>query len=150
SSDLTGTVASPLVPMLGPLANNGGPTQTMALLPASPAIDAGSNLLIPSGVTTDQSGASRSVNGTVDIGAFEFTGPQLPPAPTGLVASAGLTSVSLSWNPVSGASSYNIYRGTSSGGESLVTSVTVASFNDTSLTSSTTYYYEVSAVNSSG
>ncbi len=150
NADLTGTIAAPLNPLLAPLGNYGGPTQTMALLPGSPAIDAGSNLLIPSGVTTDQSGSARTVNGTVDIGAFEFTGPQLPPAPTGLAASAGLTSVSLSWNPVSGANSYNIYRGTSSGGESFVTSVTVASFNDTSLTSYTTYYYEVSAVNSSG
>ncbi len=58
-------------PNLGPLANNGGPTQTMALLPGSPAIDAGDNALIPAGVTTDQRGLPRIVNGTVDIGAFE-------------------------------------------------------------------------------
>ena len=76
SSDLTGTIAAPLDPMLGPLANNGGPTQTMALLPDSPAIGAGNVALIPSGVTTDQRGTgySRTVNGTVDIGAFEFGG----------------------------------------------------------------------------
>ncbi len=73
-SDLTGTIAAPLDPMLGPLANNGGPTQTMALLPSSPAIDAGNNALIPSGITTDQRGTGypRVVNGTVDIGAVEF------------------------------------------------------------------------------
>ena len=41
---------------LGPLANHGGPTQTMPLLPGSPAIDAGSNSLIPSGVETDRRG----------------------------------------------------------------------------------------------
>ncbi len=41
ASDLTGTVASPLDPLLAPLGNYGGPTQTMALLPGSPAIDAG-------------------------------------------------------------------------------------------------------------
>ncbi len=48
----------------------------MALLPGSPAIDAGNNDLIPSGVTTDQRGTGdpRIVNGTVDIGAFEFGG----------------------------------------------------------------------------
>ena len=34
-------------PVLAPLGNYGGPTQTMALLPGSPAIDAGSNALIP-------------------------------------------------------------------------------------------------------
>ena len=58
-------------PKLGPLADNGGPTPTMALLPGSPAIDAGSDALIAAGVTTDQRGAPR-INGTsVDIGAYE-------------------------------------------------------------------------------
>src|SRR5262249_52383807 len=46
-------------PKLAPLGNYGGPTQTMALLPGSPAIDAGSNALIPSGITTDQRGYPR-------------------------------------------------------------------------------------------
>jgi hypothetical protein len=66
--------------MLGPLQNNGGPTMTMALLPGSPAIDAGSNDLIPAGVQYDQRGPGfqRIVNATgkptaiVDIGAFEW------------------------------------------------------------------------------
>ena len=71
SSDRTGTGAHPLDPLLAPLGYYGGPTQTMALLPGSPAIDAGGNALIPAGVTTDQRGFSRVVNGTVDIGAFE-------------------------------------------------------------------------------
>ena len=74
SSDLTGTFKNPLNPMLTPLGNYGGPTQTMALLPGSPAIDAGNNALIPSGVTTDQRGLPRIVNGNVDIGAFESSG----------------------------------------------------------------------------
>ena len=46
-------------PKLLPLANNGGPTQTLALLGSSPALDAGSNALIPAGVTTDQRGVAR-------------------------------------------------------------------------------------------
>ncbi len=74
ASDLTGTVAMPLNPLLAALGNYGGPTQTMALLPGSPAIDAGNNALIPAGVTTDQRGFARIVNGTVDIGAFESLG----------------------------------------------------------------------------
>ena len=69
-------------PLLGALANNGGPTQTHALLPGSPAIDSGSNALavdqngIP--LSTDQRGAGFDRiqnNGSgvsrVDIGAFE-------------------------------------------------------------------------------
>ncbi len=70
-SDLTGTIATPLQPLLAPLDSYGGPTETMALLPGSPAIDAGSNALVPGGVTTDQRGYARIGHGTVDIGAFE-------------------------------------------------------------------------------
>jgi len=78
-SDLIGTSVQPLNPLLAPLGNYGGPTQTMALLPGSPAIDAGTNALIPAGVTTDQRGSARIVNGTVDIGAFESHGFTLTP-----------------------------------------------------------------------
>jgi hypothetical protein len=38
-----GSLAAPIDPLLGPLQDNGGPTQTMALLPGSPALDAGNN-----------------------------------------------------------------------------------------------------------
>jgi len=71
TSTLVGTAASPLDPRLAPLGNYGGPTQTYALLPNSPALNAGGNALVPGGVATDQRGATRILNGTVDIGAFE-------------------------------------------------------------------------------
>ncbi|PWT88229.1 MAG: hypothetical protein C5B54_10955 [Acidobacteria bacterium] len=54
---------------LGSLANNGGPTQTHALLAGSVAIDAGS---ANCGVNTDQRGLPRPVKGHCDIGAFEL------------------------------------------------------------------------------
>jgi hypothetical protein len=65
-------------PLLGPLQNNGGATQTMALLPGSPAIDGGN----PSGCTdnqghllkTDQRGMPRpdpEDRGGCDVGAYE-------------------------------------------------------------------------------
>jgi fibronectin-binding autotransporter adhesin len=73
SSDLTGTTTL-LNPVLAPLDNYGGATPTMALLPGSPAIDAGSIALLPAGLTTDQRGLPRTVNGAVDIGAFESQG----------------------------------------------------------------------------
>jgi polyvinyl alcohol dehydrogenase (cytochrome) len=55
-------------PRLGPLRYNGGATFTRALLPGSPAIDAGDNSDAPA---TDQRGLARIVNGMIDIGAFE-------------------------------------------------------------------------------
>lgn len=57
------------------LADNGGSTQTMALRPNSPAVNAGSNALVPVGVQFDQRGPGypRIFNTTVDIGAFEFS-----------------------------------------------------------------------------
>jgi hypothetical protein len=69
----SGFAASDLLnvnPQLGSLQNNGGPTQTLALLPGSPAIDAGDNTSAPA---YDQRGPGfpRVVNGAIDIGAFE-------------------------------------------------------------------------------
>jgi hypothetical protein len=57
-------------PLLGPLQNNGGPTETLALMAGSPARDAGDpNFTGPP--YTDQRGQPRVVNGRVDIGAYE-------------------------------------------------------------------------------
>jgi hypothetical protein len=55
-------------PGLGPLASNGGPTQTHAFLPGSPAIDKGSAF----GLSTDQRGTTRPIDD-----------PSVPPAPGG-------------------------------------------------------------------
>jgi hypothetical protein len=52
---------------LGPLANNGGLTQTIALLTGSPALNVG---VVVSGVTTDERGLPRP-GGSTDIGAFQ-------------------------------------------------------------------------------
>jgi hypothetical protein len=67
--------------MLGPLANNGGPTRTRALLPGSPAINAIPNVSACTGLdklplTTDQRGFPRPVpaGGACDSGAFEVQG----------------------------------------------------------------------------
>lgn len=53
-------------PLLGPLQDNGGPTFTHALLPGSPAINAGDST-----ETTDQRGVARPQGSADDIGAFE-------------------------------------------------------------------------------
>ena len=89
-TDQTGTIASPLDPMLGTLQNNGGPTQTIALLPGSPAIDKGTSASLIGQLTLDQRGpgflrtfddpATPNATGGdgTDIGSFELQ----PAAPT--------------------------------------------------------------------
>ena len=66
SGNLTGVLAANL--SLGTLADNGGLTQTVALLPGSPAINAGVAI---SGITTDQRGLARVGGVAPDIGAYE-------------------------------------------------------------------------------
>ncbi len=68
NGNLIGTASAPIDPLLGPLADNGGPTLTIALLSGSPAIDAGISVL---DVTTDQRGVPRPQGYAPDIGAFE-------------------------------------------------------------------------------
>jgi hypothetical protein len=89
---LNGTNANNLFgmnPMLGSLQNNGGSTPTLALQSGSPAIDAGSNTLAAA-LTTDQRGFNRFVNGTADIGAYEF---QQPATTTTVTSSLNLSQV---------------------------------------------------------
>ena len=72
-TDLVGTVSSPINAQLDPtLKNNGGTTLTHALLPGSPAINAGNNSYAP---PVDQRGSPRISASTVDIGAFELNAP---------------------------------------------------------------------------
>ena len=56
-------------PFLGPLADNNGPTRTMALGAGSPAINAANAATCPA---ADQRGANRQANGQCDIGAYEY------------------------------------------------------------------------------
>jgi fibronectin type 3 domain-containing protein len=77
--------------------------------------------------------------------------PTVPQAPTGLQAVAGYGSVTLTWNPAAGATSYNVKRATISGGPyTTIGTAVAASFLDNSVSSGNTYFYVVSAVNSVG
>ncbi|MFJ8942632.1 choice-of-anchor Q domain-containing protein [Streptomyces sp. NPDC102395] len=62
-------------PLIGPLADNGGPTDTVALLPGSPAPDATDGC-----PATDRRGVARPKGATCDIGAYGRT--PYPPTPT--------------------------------------------------------------------
>ena len=80
-------------------------------------------------------------------------GTTVPPAPTGLTATASSGQVALAWSSSTGATSYSVYRSTSSGGEGMApiaAGVTTTSFTDAGLANGTTYFYEVAAVNSAG
>ena len=73
-----------------------------------------------------------------------------PPAVSTLTATPGDGSVTLNWSAASGATGYNVYRGTVGGYLSLLTSGVAPGYVDTSVTDGTTYYYQVVAVNAVG
>src|SRR5882724_9211822 len=74
-----------------------------------------------------------------------------PASPSGLTATAGDAQVSLTWTATSGATTYNVKRGTVSGGPyTTVSSPSATTFTDTGRTNGTLYYYVVSAVNTYG
>ncbi|MBZ5595101.1 MAG: hypothetical protein LAP39_22890 [Acidobacteriia bacterium] len=102
-----------------------------------------------------------SNGGTVTASGFTATYPgpgcvvpsascTAPPAPNGLTATPGNGQVSLHWTAVSGAGSYNVKRGTFSGGESQLASATTNSYTDTTAMNGTRYYYVVTALASCG
>lgn len=74
-----------------------------------------------------------------------------PLAPTLLTAVPGSTIIKLSWAASSNTLTYNLYRGFSSGTETLYqTGIVSTNFVDTGLTNGVTYYYYVTAVNGAG
>src|SRR6185295_18058222 len=83
NNNQVGTGASPIDPQLGPLANNGGPTQTHRLLSGSLALDVGNNAYVTAPPflntvpITDQRGTGfpRIASTTVDVGAYELQPP---------------------------------------------------------------------------
>ena len=79
--------------------------------------------------------------------------PPQPPAsaPAQLTAVPGDGQATLSWQAVSGAAGYVVYRGTAAAGTlSFASSATATTFTDTGLTNGTTYFYAVAAYNSAG
>jgi hypothetical protein len=83
---------------------------------------------------------------------FEANLPPPPPTPTNLVATAGDNQVSLSWTASTGATRYDVYRGTTSASETVLPSSTIiagTSFTDITAVNGTQYFYSVSALNGS-
>jgi len=83
--------------------------------------------------------------------SFTTQSEPIPSAPTGLYyTSVTSNSVSLSWSPSQYASGYNVYRSTNETNFSKISSTSNTYYTDTNLSPSMTYYYEITAYNSSG
>jgi fibronectin type 3 domain-containing protein len=94
--------------------------------------------------------AGESANSTQVSATPSATG--VPPAaPTNLTATAGNAVVTLTWSASAGATGYNVKRATTSGGPyPQLAAPSSTGYTDSSVTNGTTYYYVVSAFNSTG
>jgi hypothetical protein len=96
-------------------------------------------------------GGGSSLGGNNGGGGGGNNNGTVPGAPTSLMATAGNQQVALSWTASSGATSYHVKRGTTTGGPyTQIAAPTSASYTDTTVANGTTYYYVVSALNSVG
>ncbi len=138
-------------PLLSTLADNGGYTQTMALLPDSPAVDAGTDTGCPS---TDQRDFTRPQGYRCDIGAYEAQIPAVfhkssPPAGS----SNQPVKPMLMWQASSGATKYSYCIDNSNNNicdTAWVDNGTAISKTLTDLNENTTYYWQVRAENAAG
>jgi hypothetical protein len=108
-------------------------------------LNAGQNTMTQFAVTNH--GISR-----VDEVTVTAASGSLPSDPTNLRGVANSAQVALSWTPSTGATAYNVYRGTVFDGEATtpIATVTSPSYVDTGVTNGTLYFYEVAATNSVG
>jgi|GEM_PF-2104200 len=90
-----------------------------------------------------------SLTGTASVTVNACT---LPAAPAALTATAGNTQATLTWNAVSGATSYTVLRSTTSGSgyTAVATGIAQTTYTNTGLTNGIPYYYVVAAVNACG
>jgi hypothetical protein len=149
-------------PMLGPLADNGGPTKTHALLEGSPALDKGNSF----SATTDQRGVARPQGAAPDIGSFELEQPDTT-APTAkapkhtftTLSTLGTTTVpvKLTWSATdntggSGIASYRLQQSVNGGAYTNVAlpSATATTISPSLAPGTNTYRYRVAAKDNAG
>src|SRR5258708_6159843 len=135
----------------GTSANGESTTPVMTGITGTNATDTG----LTNGTTYFYKVAAVNSAGTSPLSGETSATPLLmpPSAPTNLTASGGFGQVSLSWGASSGAATYNLYRSITSNGEGTTpyaSGITTTSYTDNGVTSGTTYYYRVAAVNSAG
>lgn len=124
----------------------GGTSIVIAQLPAdsNSYIDNG----VSPGVNYEYHIQAYNVAGYNDFSGFNISTPTV--APTDLAATANATQIDLTWTPPASTVdlTYNVYRGTTAGGEDatpLASGLTSATFSDTTALAGTTYYYTVTA-----
>lgn len=94
-----------------------------------------------------------NVSNTLTITSFTVQTISTLPAPDNFSASGTSNSVTLTWNPVSGASSYTLYWDNVPGidsSDNAITLISTDNYTHSNLDNGSTYYYKVAAVNSSG
>ena len=136
------------------IAATNGPTAFIASgLPPGLTVNASNGLV--SGTPTNTGTFSASI-GAINSGGSSsalFTLailPTPPLAPTGLAATSGNALVSLTWGASTGATRYNVKRSLTSGsGYITIGQTATTSYNDTTVSNWMTYYYAISALNSS-
>ncbi|MFN7920008.1 MAG: DUF4082 domain-containing protein [Bryobacteraceae bacterium] len=129
--------------------SNGGPYGLVTNTASTTLNDTG----LANGVTYYYVVTAQNSGGESGNSNQAFATPQAAvlPAPTGLTASGGNGQISLSWNAVSGASSYTIWRSNTNGGPyGLLTGTSGVTFPDNLVTNGLTYYYVITAQGSSG
>ncbi len=132
---------------------SGGPMVQIADLPANAAgyVDNNSGAGLTPGVRYDYLIQAYNVSGFSDGAVVSVSTPTA--APFNFAAARSSSTVSLTWSVPAGAVTYNIYRGTTSGGQGatpLVANLAVPSFTDTGIPTTGNLYYVVKAVNAVG
>jgi CSLREA domain-containing protein len=139
-------------PKLGPLQDNGGPTQTQAVQPASPIIDAGNAADCPG---SDQRGVTRPQGPACDIGALEVEPPQVTTgAASGISQTGGTLNGTVTPNTLKAtAASYHFDYGTTTAYGSSTPAASGSGTVSASLTNlppNTTYHFRLVASNADG
>jgi fibronectin type 3 domain-containing protein len=134
---------------------NGGTFSFLTMLPPQ-------NSGVPNTMTFTDTGLTAGTHYDYHIEAYNLAGysdfagittATLTTAPTNLQANAANAAINLTWTGPSGATSYNVYRGTSMNGEGatpIATGITGTNYSDSTAAYNTTYYYKVTAVDLGG